>query len=174
MVNERKREGLPHSATFEGLDGRANDDAQSGIHISPFLLYESLFLLGLLPSSQSPSLRLILQLVHPSHSPPWSTGTLQLRFSRTRVRLSPLPASRAHLSTKCHPLSFTPSITYVQLRHLILITDAYLYHTEAFEKVIYTLFGLYVWEMFQTVHVEWSLLTRARKFRWPMVRRPLA
>ncbi|KAL5488128.1 hypothetical protein ACEPAI_6236 [Sanghuangporus weigelae] len=40
----------------------------------------------------------------------------------------------------------------------------------AFESLIYALFGLYVWEMCQTSSVEWSLITRRRKFRWPMVR----
>ncbi|KAH8113416.1 hypothetical protein DFH11DRAFT_1775269, partial [Phellopilus nigrolimitatus] len=40
----------------------------------------------------------------------------------------------------------------------------------AFEKLIYALFGLYVWELFQTSGVEWSLfVTRSRKFKWPMV-----
>ncbi|KAI5120909.1 hypothetical protein M0805_002889 [Coniferiporia weirii] len=40
----------------------------------------------------------------------------------------------------------------------------------AFEKLIYALFGLYAWELFQTSGVEWSLLvTRQRTFKWPMV-----
>ncbi|THH11534.1 hypothetical protein EW145_g599 [Phellinidium pouzarii] len=39
----------------------------------------------------------------------------------------------------------------------------------AFENLIYVLFGLYVWELFQTSGVEWSLLvTRQRTFKWPM------
>jgi len=40
---------------------------------------------------------------------------------------------------------------------------------QAFEKLIYALFGLFVWEMFQTSGFEWSLLTRRRKFSWPMI-----
>lgn len=41
----------------------------------------------------------------------------------------------------------------------------------AFENLIYTLFGLYVWEIAQTFTVEWSILvTRTRPFKWPMVR----
>ena len=40
----------------------------------------------------------------------------------------------------------------------------------AFENLIYTLFGLYVWELSQTFAVEWSILvTRTRPFKWPMV-----
>jgi hypothetical protein len=34
----------------------------------------------------------------------------------------------------------------------------------------YTLFGVYVWELFMTCDFEWSLITRRRRFRWPLVR----
>jgi len=38
----------------------------------------------------------------------------------------------------------------------------------AFQKLVYALFGLFVWEIFQTCEFEWSLITRRRKFTWPM------
>lgn len=45
-----------------------------------------------------------------------------------------------------------------------------MYSSVAFENLIYTLFGLYVWELSQTFAVEWSILvTRTRPFKWPMV-----
>lgn len=34
---------------------------------------------------------------------------------------------------------------------------------------MFALFGLYVWEIFQTSGFEWSLITRTRKFTWPLV-----
>lgn len=40
----------------------------------------------------------------------------------------------------------------------------------AFLKLTYTLFGAYVWELFMTCDFEWSLITRRRRFRWPLVR----
>ncbi|KAF9008688.1 hypothetical protein BDQ17DRAFT_1236446 [Cyathus striatus] len=39
----------------------------------------------------------------------------------------------------------------------------------AFQKLIFTLFGLYVWELFLTWDFEWSLIRGRRKFRWPLV-----
>lgn len=41
--------------------------------------------------------------------------------------------------------------------------------TTVYENVVYVLFGLYVWELFQTSSFEWSLVTRARKFAWPLI-----
>jgi len=41
--------------------------------------------------------------------------------------------------------------------------------TEDFEKLIYVLFGVYVWELCLTFPFEWSLLTRRRKFKWPLI-----
>ena len=38
-----------------------------------------------------------------------------------------------------------------------------------FTKLIFCLFGIYVWEIFQTCDFEWSLITRKRKFSWPLV-----
>ncbi|KIY49568.1 hypothetical protein FISHEDRAFT_41714 [Fistulina hepatica ATCC 64428] len=38
-----------------------------------------------------------------------------------------------------------------------------------FQNTIFTLFGLYLWELLTTWNFEWSLLTRRRKFRWPLV-----
>jgi hypothetical protein len=49
----------------------------------------------------------------------------------------------------------------VHLISLLAITDVFL-------KLIYTLFGLYVWELFITCDFEWSLITKRRKFRWPL------
>lgn len=34
---------------------------------------------------------------------------------------------------------------------------------------MFALFGLYVWELFQTSGFEWSLITRTRRFTWPLV-----
>ncbi|KAF9485378.1 hypothetical protein BDN70DRAFT_903200 [Pholiota conissans] len=38
-----------------------------------------------------------------------------------------------------------------------------------FHQVVFTLFGVYVWELLVTWDFEWSLLTRRRNFRWPLV-----
>jgi hypothetical protein len=46
--------------------------------------------------------------------------------------------------------------------------DILLAITDVFLKLIYTLFGLYVWELFITCDFEWSLITRRREFRWPL------
>ncbi|KAJ6629203.1 hypothetical protein B0H10DRAFT_30170 [Mycena sp. CBHHK59/15] len=41
--------------------------------------------------------------------------------------------------------------------------------SDAFSKIIFALFGVYIWELFMTFGFEWSLLTRRRQFRWPLV-----
>ncbi|TFK27079.1 hypothetical protein FA15DRAFT_666815 [Coprinopsis marcescibilis] len=41
--------------------------------------------------------------------------------------------------------------------------------SEAFQKIIFAFFGLYVWELFMTSDFEWSLLSRKRRFHWPLV-----
>ncbi|KAI0080752.1 hypothetical protein K474DRAFT_1589454 [Panus rudis PR-1116 ss-1] len=41
--------------------------------------------------------------------------------------------------------------------------------TDVFSNLIFTFFGIYLWEIFQTCGFEWSLLTRKRKFTWPLV-----
>ncbi|KAF6762761.1 hypothetical protein DFP72DRAFT_876875 [Ephemerocybe angulata] len=41
--------------------------------------------------------------------------------------------------------------------------------SDAFQKIIFAFFGLYVWELFVTSDFEWSLLTRRRAFHWPLV-----
>ncbi|KAL1727190.1 hypothetical protein EV714DRAFT_286661 [Schizophyllum commune] len=40
---------------------------------------------------------------------------------------------------------------------------------DVFDKLIFTFFGLNLWEIFVTCDFEWSLITRRRKFRWPLV-----
>jgi hypothetical protein len=40
---------------------------------------------------------------------------------------------------------------------------------DAFQKIIFAFFGLYIWELFMTSGFEWSLVTRRRKFHWPLV-----
>ncbi|KAG6880063.1 hypothetical protein C0992_006875 [Termitomyces sp. T32_za158] len=40
--------------------------------------------------------------------------------------------------------------------------------SEIFAKLIFALFGVYVWELFMTSDFEWSLLSGKRKFRWPL------
>ncbi|KAI0921523.1 hypothetical protein AcW2_006468 [Taiwanofungus camphoratus] len=42
--------------------------------------------------------------------------------------------------------------------------------SDSFSKLVCALFGVYVWEIFQTSSFEWSLLTGRRKFSWPLVR----
>lgn len=42
--------------------------------------------------------------------------------------------------------------------------------SDIFLKLVFTLFGVYVWELFMTLDFEWSLVTRRRNFRWPLVR----
>ncbi|EDR14152.1 uncharacterized protein LACBIDRAFT_321968 [Laccaria bicolor S238N-H82] len=39
---------------------------------------------------------------------------------------------------------------------------------DIFQKVIFTLFGVYFWELFMTWDFELSLITKRRKFRWPL------
>lgn len=73
----------------------------------------------------------------------WSTGSPSMRSRKIPVSAGPCNASRA--------------------MKLMLSTAV------AFEKLIYCLFGLYVWELFQTCDFEWSIVTRQRKFTWPMV-----
>lgn len=40
---------------------------------------------------------------------------------------------------------------------------------DVFLKLIFALFGLYVWELSLTWDFEWSLINGRRKFRWPLV-----
>ncbi|KAL1744409.1 hypothetical protein HDZ31DRAFT_38747 [Schizophyllum fasciatum] len=40
---------------------------------------------------------------------------------------------------------------------------------DVFDKLILAFFGLNVWEILVTCDFEWSLITRRRKFRWPLV-----
>ncbi|KDQ64813.1 hypothetical protein JAAARDRAFT_116772 [Jaapia argillacea MUCL 33604] len=40
---------------------------------------------------------------------------------------------------------------------------------DVFTKLMFSLFGVYVWELFITSGFEWSLITGKRKFKWPMV-----
>ncbi|KAJ7086675.1 hypothetical protein C8R44DRAFT_650691 [Mycena epipterygia] len=42
--------------------------------------------------------------------------------------------------------------------------------SDAFTKIIFAFFGVQIWELFMTFGFEWSLLTRRRRFRWPLVR----
>ena len=49
----------------------------------------------------------------------------------------------------------------------LLVLNSY---TDVFDKLIFTFFGLNLWEIFVTCDFEWSLITRRRKFRWPLVR----
>lgn len=48
-------------------------------------------------------------------------------------------------------------------------TPVLTFQTDVFQKVIFTLFGVYFWELFMTWDFEWSLITKRRKFRWPLV-----
>ncbi|KAH6915143.1 hypothetical protein BKA70DRAFT_1420088 [Coprinopsis sp. MPI-PUGE-AT-0042] len=41
--------------------------------------------------------------------------------------------------------------------------------SDAFQKIIFTFFGLYLWELFMTCDFEWSLLTLKRRFHWPLL-----
>lgn len=41
---------------------------------------------------------------------------------------------------------------------------------DVFLKLIFSLFGVYIWELFTTCDFEYSLLSRRRTFRWPLVR----
>ncbi|KAJ7095180.1 hypothetical protein B0H15DRAFT_95402 [Mycena belliarum] len=41
--------------------------------------------------------------------------------------------------------------------------------SDAFVKVIFAFFGIQIWELFTTWGFEWSLLTRRRNFRWPLI-----
>jgi len=40
---------------------------------------------------------------------------------------------------------------------------------EVFAKLIFSFFGLYLWELFMTCDFEWSLITRRRQFRLPLI-----
>ncbi|KAJ7179320.1 hypothetical protein C8R46DRAFT_1159945 [Mycena filopes] len=41
--------------------------------------------------------------------------------------------------------------------------------SDAFIKIIFAFFGIQMWELFMTFGFEWSLITRRRRFRWPLV-----
>ncbi|KAH9844029.1 uncharacterized protein C8Q71DRAFT_696729 [Rhodofomes roseus] len=41
--------------------------------------------------------------------------------------------------------------------------------SDVYGKLVFALFGVYVWEVFQTSGFEWSLITRTRKLKWPLV-----
>ncbi|KAJ7774353.1 hypothetical protein DFH07DRAFT_732907 [Mycena maculata] len=41
--------------------------------------------------------------------------------------------------------------------------------SDAFIKIIFALFGVQMWELFMTWGFEWSLITRRRRFRWPLI-----
>lgn len=41
--------------------------------------------------------------------------------------------------------------------------------SQIFTKLIFALFGLYLWEIFQTSDFEWSIITGKRKFGWPLI-----
>lgn len=38
-----------------------------------------------------------------------------------------------------------------------------------FEKLLFALLGVYLWELTLHFDFEWSFLTRRRAFRWPLV-----
>ncbi|TFY65101.1 hypothetical protein EVJ58_g2196 [Rhodofomes roseus] len=40
--------------------------------------------------------------------------------------------------------------------------------SDVYGKLVFALFGVYVWEVFQTSGFEWSLITRTRKLKWPL------
>ncbi|CCM02830.1 uncharacterized protein FIBRA_04942 [Fibroporia radiculosa] len=40
--------------------------------------------------------------------------------------------------------------------------------SDVYSKLVFALFGVYVWEVFETSDFEWSLITRRRKFTWPL------
>ncbi|PBL02297.1 hypothetical protein ARMGADRAFT_249340 [Armillaria gallica] len=38
-----------------------------------------------------------------------------------------------------------------------------------FQRLIFAIFGVCLWELFTTCGFEWSLITRRRQFRWPLI-----
>jgi len=40
---------------------------------------------------------------------------------------------------------------------------------DVFSKLVFTLFGVYIWELAMTSDFEWSLIFGRRRFRWPLV-----
>lgn len=56
-------------------------------------------------------------------------------------------------------------IWWFSISKSILLT----FRSDVFLKLIYALFGVYVWELFITCDFEWTLITRRRKFHWPLV-----
>jgi hypothetical protein len=43
-----------------------------------------------------------------------------------------------------------------------------LHVVDVFSKIVFALFGVYVWELSVTSDFEWSLITGRRRFRWPL------
>ncbi|KIM45814.1 hypothetical protein M413DRAFT_64354 [Hebeloma cylindrosporum] len=41
--------------------------------------------------------------------------------------------------------------------------------SDVIPKIVFSLFGVYVWELFVTWDFEWSLISQRRSFRWPLV-----
>ena len=42
-------------------------------------------------------------------------------------------------------------------------------HLVVFDKLLFVLFGIYIWELTIQMNFEWSLITGRRSFRWPLV-----
>jgi len=82
-------------------------------------------------------------------------------------------SSQAHL--RCQwltgPIRKTLSMNLVSNCSQLLgeFTSQSCMFAEAFLKLVFTLFGVYIWELFMTCNFEWSLMTGRRKFRWPLV-----
>lgn len=53
----------------------------------------------------------------------------------------------------------------------IRVTYLFISESAVFHQLVFTLFGLYTWEVLTTWDFEWSLLTGRRTFRWPLVSR---
>lgn len=41
-------------------------------------------------------------------------------------------------------------------------------HVDAFNKLLFALFGLYFWELCTTFRFDWEIITKKRAFKWPL------
>lgn len=49
------------------------------------------------------------------------------------------------------------------------VTHCFVLHQVVFEKLLFVLFGIYLWELTIQMTFEWSFITGRRSFHWPLV-----
>ncbi|PSR73661.1 hypothetical protein PHLCEN_2v10580 [Hermanssonia centrifuga] len=98
-----------------------------------------------------------------------------IRLSTCSGRPGPCPACPPFICLEqafpCLRLTTPSLLSIVGARKMVDWTSPTEITGEAdvFGKLIFSLFGLYVWEIFQTSDFDWSIITGKRKFVWPLI-----